>query len=82
MFEALMVSLGEFQLLKGEDGDRLFPNDRYRIPDFRIVLKDDSHCWSKSRMCMDVSRLCKGVACLQVLIWNDSLPTQMQQAQN
>ena len=43
MFEALMVSLGEFELLKGEDGDRLFPNDRYRIPDFRMVLKDGSH---------------------------------------
>ena len=43
MFEALMVSLGEFELLKGEDGGRLFPKDRYKIPDFRIVRKDGSH---------------------------------------
>ena len=43
MFEALLVSLGEFELLKGEDGGRLFPDDRYRVPDFRTVLKDGSH---------------------------------------
>ena len=43
MFEALLVSLGEFELLKAEDGGRLFPNTRYRTPDFRIVLKDGSH---------------------------------------
>ena len=43
MFEALLISLGEFELLKGEDGGRLFPDDRYRVPDFRTVLKDGSH---------------------------------------
>ena len=43
MFEALLVSLGEFELLKGEDSGRLFPDDRYRSADFRLVLKDGSH---------------------------------------
>ncbi len=43
MFEALLVSLGEFELLKAEDTGRLFPDDRYNIPDFRVVLKDGSH---------------------------------------
>ena len=43
MFEAFLVSLGEFELLKGEDSGRLFPDVRYRVPDFRVVLKDGSH---------------------------------------
>jgi hypothetical protein len=43
MFEALVVSLGEYQLLKAEDGSRIFPSDRFRIPDFRAVLKDGTH---------------------------------------
>jgi hypothetical protein len=38
MFEALLVSLGDFKLLKAEDGGRLFPTNGFRAPDFRIVL--------------------------------------------
>jgi hypothetical protein len=38
MFEALLVSLGEFKLLKPEDGGRVFPADRFSVPDFRVVL--------------------------------------------
>jgi hypothetical protein len=38
MFEALLVSLGGFKLLKPEDGGRVFPADRFRVPDFRVVL--------------------------------------------
>ena len=40
MFEALLVSLGEYKLLKQEDGGRVFPAGRYRVPDFRVVLHD------------------------------------------
>lgn len=40
MFEALVVSLGEFAVLKAEDAGRLFPADRFRAADFRVVLKD------------------------------------------
>lgn len=40
MFEALLVSLGEFRLLTREDGGRVFPSDRYIAPDFRAVLND------------------------------------------
>ena len=40
MFEALLISLGQFQLLKAEDSGRCFPEDRYTVPDFRIVLLD------------------------------------------
>ena len=43
MFEALLVSLGQFELLKAEDSGRLFPADRYRAPDFRVVLSDGAH---------------------------------------
>lgn len=43
MFEALVVSLGEFQLLKIEDSGRIFPERGFRAPDFRIVLKDGSN---------------------------------------
>lgn len=43
MFEALLVSLGGFKLLKAEDSGRLFPNSGYRVPDFRVVLNDSSH---------------------------------------
>ena len=38
MFEALVVSLGEFRLLKAEDSGRVFPDDRLIVPDFRLVL--------------------------------------------
>ena len=40
MFEALLVSLGEYKLLKQEDGGRVFPGAGFRVPDFRIVLTD------------------------------------------
>ncbi len=43
MFESLILSLGQFQLLKAEDGGRCFPEDRYVVPDFRIVLRDGAH---------------------------------------
>ena len=40
MFEALLVSLGEYTLLKAEDNGRVHPGDRYIVPDFRVVLLD------------------------------------------
>jgi hypothetical protein len=40
MFESLLVSLGQFRLLKAEDSGRLFPTGQYRAPDFRVVLND------------------------------------------
>ena len=40
MFEALLVSLGEFRLLTREDGGQVFPSERYVAPDFRVVLND------------------------------------------
>ncbi len=43
MFESLLVSLGEFELLKAEDSGRLLPADRYLAPDFRVVLSDGTH---------------------------------------
>ena len=43
MFEALLLSLGQFELLKGEDTGRLFPDARYTAPDFRVVLEGGEH---------------------------------------
>lgn len=40
LFEALVVALDDVELLKVEDGGRVFPTDRFRVPDYRIVLKD------------------------------------------
>lgn len=40
MFEALLVSLGEYRLLKPEDNGRAFPVDRFAASDFRVVLND------------------------------------------
>ena len=40
MFEALVVSLGEYKLLKLEDIGRVHPEGFYTAPDFRMVLKD------------------------------------------
>jgi hypothetical protein len=40
MFEALLVSLGRFKLLTREDNGRVFPEDAYLAPDFRVVLSD------------------------------------------
>ena len=43
MFEALLLSLGQFQLLKAEDNGRCFPEDRHAVADFRVVLPDGAH---------------------------------------
>jgi len=43
MFEALLLSLGQFELLKGEDTGRLFPDGQYTAPDFRVVLEGGEH---------------------------------------
>lgn len=40
IFEALLVSLGEFKLLKEEDCGRFFPADTVQPPDFRVVLNN------------------------------------------
>lgn len=44
MFGALLVSLGEFKLLKVEDSSPLFTSgEKLRAPDFRVVLNDGRH---------------------------------------
>ncbi|POE08561.1 hypothetical protein BV921_15135 [Pectobacterium odoriferum] len=43
MFETLVISLGEFQLLKPEDGGRVFAFKKMQPPDFRVVLKDGTN---------------------------------------
>ncbi len=40
MFEAMLVSLGDYALLKPEDVGRVYPKDDFCAPDFRVVLKD------------------------------------------
>ena len=40
MFEALVISLGEYQLLKTEDGGRVSASEKMQPPDFRVVLKN------------------------------------------
>lgn len=40
MFEALVISLGQIQLIKPEDGGRIFSPEKMQPPDFRVVLKD------------------------------------------
>ncbi len=40
MFEALVVSLGGYSLLKAEDTGPVYPKERFRVPDFRVVLSD------------------------------------------
>ena len=42
MFAALLVSLGRYSLLKVEDKGQVFPKERYRVPDLRVVLLDGS----------------------------------------
>jgi len=44
LFEATILSLGRFQLLKTEDIGRVHAATTYRAPDFRLVL-DDSDQW-------------------------------------
>lgn len=40
MFEALVLSLGEYALLKTEDAGSLHPSGEYIAPDFQVILKD------------------------------------------
>lgn len=40
MFEAMLVSLGHYALLKPEDVGRIYPDDSFNVPDFRVVLED------------------------------------------
>ena len=40
MFEAMLVSLGSFSLLKAEDNGRVYPDESFLAPDFRVVLLD------------------------------------------
>jgi hypothetical protein len=40
MFEALVVALGEHKLIKSEDGGRFHSTENFRVPDFRVVLRD------------------------------------------
>ena len=40
MFEAMVVSLGAYRLLKSEDNGSSYSDGTYAVPDFRIVLPD------------------------------------------
>ena len=40
MFEAMLVSLGGYSLLKSEDSGRVYPKEDFQAPDFRAVLPD------------------------------------------
>jgi hypothetical protein len=40
MFEALLVALGEYRLVKLEDAGRLHAGEGFKVPDFRVVLAD------------------------------------------
>ena len=40
MFEAMLLSLGDYALLKPEDVGRVYPDENFGVPDFRVVLKD------------------------------------------
>lgn len=40
MFEAMLISLGDFSVLKAEDQGRVYPRTGFRVPDFRVVLTD------------------------------------------
>lgn len=44
LFEATVLSLGRFRLLKTEDVGRVHASKHYRAPDFRVVL-DDGEQW-------------------------------------
>ncbi len=43
MFEALVVSLGEAQPIKPEDGGGFFSSAKMQPADFRVVLKDGTN---------------------------------------
>ena len=40
MFEALLLSLGDHILVKVEDSGQVYPENRFKVPDFRVVLSD------------------------------------------
>ena len=40
MFEAMLISLGDYLLFKPEDSGRVHPEESFKVPDFRVVLKD------------------------------------------
>jgi hypothetical protein len=40
LFEATVLSLGKFQMLKSEDGGRVHAAAKLRVPDFRIGIED------------------------------------------
>lgn len=40
MFEALVVSCGDYKMMKMEDAGRIHPGGHYIAPDFRLVLMD------------------------------------------
>lgn len=42
MFEAMLASLGDFRLVKPEDGGRVISAEPLRAPDFRIVQAGSS----------------------------------------
>lgn len=42
MFEALVIELGNFQIMKQEDAGRVHVEDSVKVPDFRMVLNDGS----------------------------------------
>jgi len=44
LFEAMVLSLGKFRLLKTEDTGRVHSAEKLRAPDFRVVL-DDGEQW-------------------------------------
>ena len=40
MFEAMLISLGNYRLLKSEDQGQVYPSNDFQPPDFRVVLPD------------------------------------------
>lgn len=43
MFEALVISLGKFKLIKKEDNGFVIPDKDFSVPDFRLVLDNGEH---------------------------------------
>lgn len=37
MFEALLLSLGDHLLIKVEDSGQVYPENRFKVPDLRVV---------------------------------------------
>jgi hypothetical protein len=42
MFAAMVLSLGQYELLNREDSGATHPSDQFQAPDFRVVLNDDA----------------------------------------